>query len=198
VTLKAQSLWRYFGDFAALRDVSLEAGPGECIALLGPNGAGKTTLLKLLAGLAKPQKGVLSLPARRETGYLGHGLGLYEDLSSLENLRFWGGLYGAPESASHEWLQRIRLDHVADAPVRQLSRGMRQRVALGRAFQHRPRLLILDEPFTGLDAESVALLQAVLREAVEAGSCAILSSHQIPEAMSLATRAWKLDQGRLQ
>jgi heme ABC exporter ATP-binding subunit CcmA len=195
--LKARGLWRFFGDFAALRDVGVEIEAGECIALLGSNGAGKTTLLKLLAGLAKPQKGALSIPPRRETGYLGHGLGLYEELSALENLRFWGGLYGAPDSASAAWLERIRLSHVAGAPVRQLSRGMRQRVALGRAFQHRPRLLILDEPFTGLDAESVALLQAVLREAVDAGAGVILSSHQVPEAMSLATRTVKLDRGRL-
>lgn len=195
--LKARSLWRFFGDFAALRDVSLEIDSGECIALLGPNGAGKTTLLKLLAGLAKPQRGALSLPQRRETGYLGHGLGLYEDLSSMENLRFWAGLYGAPEEASAAWLERIRLDHVAHAPVRQLSRGMRQRVALGRAFQHRPKLLILDEPFTGLDAESVALLQSVLREAVDAGAAIILSSHQIPEVMSLANRTIHLDKGRI-
>lgn len=195
--LRAQGLWRFFGDFAALRDVSLEIAPGECVALLGPNGAGKTTLLKLLAGLAKPQKGTLTLPPRRETGYLGHGLGLYEDLSSLENLRFWGGLYGAPRDASSDWLERIRLAHVAAAPVRQLSRGMRQRVALGRAFQHRPRLLILDEPFTGLDAQSVALLQAVLREAIGSGAAVILSSHQIPEVMSLASRTIQLDKGRV-
>jgi heme ABC exporter ATP-binding subunit CcmA len=195
--LKAHGLWRFFGDFAALRDVSLETTERECIALLGPNGAGKTTLLKLLAGLARPQKGSLTLPPRHETGYIGHGLGLYEDLSSLENLRFWAGLYGAPDSAPTAWLKRIRLDHVADAPVRQLSRGMRQRVALGRAFQHQPRLLILDEPFTGLDSESVALLQAVLREAVEAGASIVLSSHQIPEAMALATRTLTLDKGRM-
>lgn len=195
--LEARGLWRFFGDFAALRDVNLEISAGECVALLGPNGAGKTTLLKLLAGLAKPQKGALSLPERRDTGYLGHGLGLYEDLSSMENLRFWGGLYGAPEKASAAWLERIRLDHVAHAPVRQLSRGMRQRVALGRAFQHRPKLLILDEPFTGLDAESVALLQSVLREAVDAGAAIILSSHQIPEVMSLANRTIHLDKGRI-
>jgi heme exporter protein A len=195
--LQAEGLWRFFGDFAALRDVSVDVGPRECIALLGPNGAGKTTLLKLLAGLASPQKGKLTMPARRDTGYLGHGLGLYEELSALENLRFWGGVYGAPDAAPLQWLERIGLAHVADAPVRQLSRGMRQRVALGRAFQHLPRLLILDEPFTGLDRESVTLLQTLLREALDGGAGVILSSHQIPEAMSLATGTLRLEKGRV-
>ena len=195
--LGAQGVWRYFGDFPALRDINFEIEPGACVALLGHNGAGKTTLLKLLARLAAPQKGTIAAPALTETGYLGHGLGLYEDLSALENLRFWGGLHGASPEASAQWLKRVELDHVATAPVRQFSRGMRQRVALGRAFQHFPKLLVLDEPFTGLDERSVKLLQEVLREALERGSTIVLSSHQIPEVMALATRTLKLDRGRL-
>lgn len=195
--LGAQGVWRYFGDFPALRDITFEIEPGACVALLGHNGAGKTTLLKLLARLAAPQKGSITAPPLTETGYLGHGLGLYEDLSALENLRFWGELHGAPAESSSQWLSRVELDHVASAPVRQFSRGMRQRVALGRAFQHFPKLLVLDEPFTGLDERSVKLLQEVLREALERGSTIVLSSHQIPEVMALATRTLKLDRGRL-
>jgi len=192
-----ENVWRFFGDFAALRDVTCRATAGDCVALLGPNGAGKTTLLKLLARLARPQKGSLALPAPNRTGYLGHGLGLWDELSARENLRFWAQAYRAAASAADAWLARVELDHVADAPVRQFSRGMRQRVALGRAFLHSPDLLILDEPFTGLDARSVTLLQAVLREALDRRAAVIVSSHQIPEAMELATQSWKLERGRL-
>ena len=196
--LRAAGVWRFFGDFPALRDVSLEAGPGDCVALLGPNGAGKTTLLKLLARLATPQKGTLTLPPRERTGYLGHGLGLYEEFSARENLRFWSELYGAPPGLVDAWLERVDLSHVANAAVRQFSRGMRQRVALGRAFLHQPDLLLLDEPFTGLDERSVSLLQQVLRETIERKGTIVLSSHQIPEVMALATKVIRLDRGRLQ
>ena len=196
--LRAAGVWRFFGDFPALRDVSLGAGPGDCVALLGPNGAGKTTLLKLLARLATPQKGTLTLPPRERTGYLGHGLGLYEEFSARENLRFWSELYGAPPALVDAWLERVDLSHVANAPVRQFSRGMRQRVALGRAFLHQPDMLLLDEPFTGLDERSVSLLQQVLRETLERKGTIVLSSHQIPEVMALATKVIRLDRGRLQ
>jgi heme ABC exporter ATP-binding subunit CcmA len=195
--VKAEGVWRYFGDFAALRNVSFTAGAGESIALIGPNGAGKTTLLKLLARLSKPQKGSLALPPRGRTGYIGHGLGLYEELSAEENLAFWAGLYGAPRGSAIEWLERVGLAEVARAPVRQFSRGMRQRVALGRAFLHSPDLLILDEPFTGLDERSVGVLQDRLREARARGAAVILSSHQIPEAAALATRTLRLERGSL-
>lgn len=195
--LKAEGVWRFFGDFPALRDVSLEVNSGECVALLGPNGAGKTTLLKLLARLAQPQKGTLALPAPQETGYLGHGLGLYEELSAIENLKFWAKLYGADGGRAASWLERVNLTDVATAPVRQFSRGMRQRVALGRAFLHDPKLLVLDEPFTGLDHASVELLQTLLAAALERGAGIVLSSHQIPEAMSHATRVVRLERGRM-
>lgn len=195
--LKAEGVWRFFGDFPALRDVSLEVNAGECVALLGPNGAGKTTLLKLLARLARPQKGTLTLPAPQETGYLGHGLGLYEELSAIENLKFWAKLYGADAGRAASWLDRVNLADVATAPVRQFSRGMRQRVALGRAFLHDPKLLVLDEPFTGLDHASVELLQTLLAAALERGAAIVLSSHQIPEAMSHATRVARLERGRM-
>ncbi len=194
--VRAAGLWKYFGDFPALRDVSFEAGPGSCTALLGPNGAGKTTLLKLIARLASPSRGTLTLPDRGRTGYLGHGLGLYEGLSAAENLRFWGGLYDAPATAGMAWLERVGLAHVAAAPVREFSRGMRQRVALGRAFLHEPDLLVLDEPFTGLDQHSIALLQELLREARDRGAAILLSSHQIPEVMALSTATLRLERGR--
>ncbi len=195
--VRASGIYKFFGDFPALRDVSFEIPTGGCAALLGHNGAGKTTLLRLLARLSKPQKGALELPARDKVGYLGHGLGLYEDLSASDNLRFWAECYGAPHAAADAWLERVELEHVAEAPVRQYSRGMRQRVALGRAFLHQPELLLLDEPFTGLDQRSVELMQALLQESLDRGATIVLSSHQIPEVMALATQTLRLDRGRL-
>jgi heme ABC exporter ATP-binding subunit CcmA len=195
--IAAAGVWKFYGDVPALREVSFEMGPGDCVALLGPNGAGKTTLLKLLARLASPSRGTLSLPPKQECGYLGHGLGLYENLSALENLRFWSGLYGTPPEKASEWLDQVGLAAVASAPVREYSRGMRQRVALGRAFLPEPRLLILDEPFTGLDQSSITLLQQLLGDAKDRGAAILLSSHQIPEVMTLATRVLRLDRGRL-
>lgn len=195
--IEAKGVWRFFGDFPALRNVSFSAGPRDCVALLGANGAGKTTLLKLLARLSNPQKGELSLPPRERCGYVGHGLGLYDELSARENLEFWASVYGSPRQAVDEWLQRVSLDHVAHAPVREFSRGMRQRVALGRAFLHRPDLLILDEPFTGLDQRSVELLQRLLAEALDRGGAVVISSHQIPEVMALATRTLRLERGEV-
>lgn len=196
-TLEASGLWKYFGNYPALRDVSLSATGGDCVALLGPNGAGKTTLLKLLARLSKPQKGSLTLPERARTGYIGHGLGLYEELSALDNLTFWAEAYGAAPTSAMQWLARVNLASVATAPVRQFSRGMRQRVALGRAFLHEPDLLILDEPFTGLDKTSTALLQELIAAALARKATVILSSHQLPEVMELATHVAQLDRGRL-
>jgi heme ABC exporter ATP-binding subunit CcmA len=195
--LDAHRVWRYFGDFPALRDVTFSAGPRDCVALLGANGAGKTTLLKLLARLAHPQKGTLELPPRERCGYVGHGLGLYDELSARENLNFWASVYGTAWPAVTEWLRRVSLDHVADSPVREFSRGMRQRVALGRAFLHKPDLLILDEPFTGLDQRSVELLQGLLKESLAGGAAIVISSHQIPEVMALATRTLRLERGQV-
>jgi ABC-type multidrug transport system ATPase subunit len=99
--------------------------------------------------------------------------------------------------AASAWLDRVNLGRVAHAPVREYSRGMRQRVALGRAFLHRPDLLVLDEPFTGLDQDSITLLQSLLREALERGAAIVLSSHQLPEVMALATGVVRLERGRL-
>jgi heme ABC exporter ATP-binding subunit CcmA len=193
--VRAVRVWKYFGDFPALRDVSFEIGSAQCLALLGHNGAGKTTLLKLLARLSAPQKGAIELPPKHRTGYLGHGLGLQEELSAFDNLNFWTKAYGAGHAMA--WLERVGLANVAHSPIRQYSRGMRQRVALGRAFQHSPDLLLLDEPFTGLDAQSTALLQSLLSEALARGASIIVSSHQIPEVMALATATLRLERGRV-
>ena len=204
---EAQGLWKYFGDYAALRDVSLSVAPGATLALIGRNGAGKTTLLRLFAGLSRAGRGSVLLAglnpresqARRRVGWLGHGISLYEDLSATENLRLFAELYGVAEPAAtaRAWIERVNMRHAADGLIREFSRGMRQRIALARAFLHDPELLLLDEPFTSLDDRAIALLQSLMREATARGRTVIMSTHQLREALELATSVALLARGRL-
>jgi len=206
-TLAADDLWKYYGDFPALREVSFSVSGGVCLALLGRNGAGKTTLLRLLAGLARPARGSVTIlgrspreaAARARLGVLGHGIAVYDELSALENLTLFGRLYGLaqPGRAALEWLERIGLAHVRDSLVREFSRGMRQRLALARALLHSPDVLILDEPFTALDDRAVGLIQDLLGQALAAGRTIVMSTHQLREALELATHVALLVRGRL-
>jgi len=200
-------VWKFYGNFPALREVEFALEPGWCCALLGRNGAGKTTLLRVLGGLSPFQRGsvqvlgskVRSERARRQTGFLGHGIGVYEDLSARENLAFFLRATGAAADRSHvmDWLVRVDLARVADLPVRQYSRGMRQRLALARTFQHAPQLLLLDEPFTSLDDRSMRILTELLAEARSRGATIVLSTHQLREALAISSHVAILEQGQL-
>jgi heme exporter protein A len=193
----ADGVWKYFGDYPALRGANLQAAKGECIALLGRNGAGKTTLLRILARLSKPTKGEVKVSGR--IGYLGHGIGVYDDLSALENLTLFAQLTGLdnPTQAANEALEHVGLARVKDGLAREFSRGMRQRLAIARAFLHHPDLLILDEPFTSLDDRAVAVLQQLLTNARARGSTIVMSTHQIREALELASGVALLERGRI-
>jgi heme exporter protein A len=203
----ADRVWKYFGDYPALRGASLGVEKGACLALLGRNGAGKTTLLRILANLSKPTKGAVTLlgfsshteEARRRIGYLGHGIGVYDDLSALENLILFGRLLGVenPAGVAEAVLDRVGLSRVKDGLAREFSRGMRQRLAVARAFLHEPELLLLDEPFTSLDDRAVAVLQTLLRDARSRGATIIMSTHQIREAMELASHVALLERGKI-
>jgi heme ABC exporter ATP-binding subunit CcmA len=205
--LEVESVWKYYGDFPALRDVGLRVTPGSTVAVLGRNGAGKTTLLKILAGLSSASKGMVKVlwsdvrqeSTRRRIGVLGHGISLYDELSAMENLILFGKLYGLsePRTQAEEMLEKTGLIRVRDGLVREFSRGMRQRLAVGRAFLHRPEVLLLDEPFTALDDRAIAVLQALLREAREQGRTILLSTHQLREAMELATHVALVQRGQL-
>lgn len=203
--LDVRAVWKYFGDFPALRAVYLQIERGECLALLGRNGAGKTTLLKILAGLSSPSQGEMRVfgesggKARARTGVLGHGIGIYDELTARENLELFGKIYGVPDVRARalDWLARVDLKHVADAKAREFSRGMRQRLAVARAFLHEPDLLLLDEPFTALDDRSVAVLHRLLQERLDAGATVVMSTHQLREAMELATHWALLVRGKL-
>jgi len=186
-------------------DLTLDAG--DVLLVLGPNGAGKTTLLRMLAGLARPTAGTVLIggrpllgdPATRRTvGLISHQTLLYDDLTALENLRFAAGLYGLPaaDGVARAALERVGLSQRGDEPVRRLSRGMVQRVAIARALIHDPTILLLDEPFTGLDTPSVARVCAVLREQRAAGAAAVLVTHNPAEAWDLATHVGVMVQGR--
>ena len=200
-------VWKFFGDFPALRDVSFQIEAGACLALLGRNGAGKTTLLRILAGLSKTSKGSITIlggdardeRSRQRIGVLGHGIGVYEELSAFENLRLFARLYGIenPAKTALEWLERTGLERVRDGLVREFSRGMRQRLAVARAFLHNPSLLLLDEPFTALDDRAIAVLQGLLRSALAEGRTIIMSTHQLREALELATDVALINRGKL-
>jgi heme exporter protein A len=205
--VEVAGVWKYYGDFPALRDITFGVDPGACLALLGRNGAGKTTLLKIIAGLSRAARGRVAIlggetreqAARREIGIIGHAISLYDELSAFENLRLFARLYGLDDAnrAAAEWLERTGLEKVRDGLVREFSRGMRQRLAVARAFLHDPSVLLLDEPFTALDDRAIALLQSLLREALAAGRTIVISTHQLREALELATHVALLVRGRL-
>jgi ABC-type multidrug transport system ATPase subunit len=136
------------------------------------------------------------LTGAARTSLLGHGIGVYDELSARQNLAFFAAFAGRPVDVN-AWLERVNLTQVADAPLREYSRGMRQRLALARAFMGEPELLLLDEPFTSLDDKATALLQSLLAEALQREAAVVLSTHQIPEAMALATHVLFLDRGKL-
>jgi heme ABC exporter ATP-binding subunit CcmA len=201
-----EGVWKFYGDFPALRDVRLEAAAGSCLALIGRNGAGKTTLLRIIAGFSRPGRGQVRIlgKAPRETetrqkiGFIGHGISVYDELSALENLTLFGRLYGLadPRRAALEWLERTGLERVRNGLVREFSRGMRQRLAVARAFLHEPAVLLLDEPFTALDDRAIAVLQTLLRQALTEGKTVILSTHQLREALELASHVALLNRGQ--
>ncbi|HJR34311.1 MAG TPA: heme ABC exporter ATP-binding protein CcmA [Gemmatimonadales bacterium] len=204
--LHATSLERRFGAARVLRGISLTVSPGECHLIVGPNGAGKSTLLRILAGLARPNGGAVSLrgtvpgrePAsRRAVGLLSHQSHLYDDLSAAENLAFAARLHGMPdpEGAARDRLAALGLLERADEPVRRLSRGLLQRVAIARALLHEPTLLLLDEPFTGLDPHATSQVTTMLRAELQRGAAVVLVSHEVREAWPLATHAYALIRG---
>jgi heme exporter protein A len=200
-------VWKFYGDYAAVRDFTLTVTEASCCALLGRNGAGKTTLLRILAGLSPFQRGAVHLfgqgprseKARLQAGFLGHGIGVYEDLTARENLHFFARVTGvaAPRTTVDSWLDRVGLARTATMPVRQFSRGMRQRLALARTFLHSPTVLLLDEPFTSLDDRAIAMLSELLLEARQRGATIIISTHQLREALPIASHVALIENGSL-
>ncbi len=198
-------LWRLFGDVVALRDVSITLARGETVAVLGPNGAGKTTLLRVLATLLRPGGGEVEvlgckLPAdawrlRGMIGFLGHEPLLYRDLTARENLRFCARLHGMrePDERIDSLLELVGMSSDADRRVSELSAGMTQRVAICRAVLHEPALLLLDEPYSHLDADGAALVQPLIGRGE--GLTRVLVSHDRDRAIAEADRVLELAEG---
>jgi heme ABC exporter ATP-binding subunit CcmA len=198
--LEARGLHRRFGRVRVLHGIDLSLQPGEALAIIGPNGAGKTTLLRLLAGLMRPTAGEIRLlgqpldrgnhQARRAVGFLSHQSLLYDDLTLLENLTFAARLYllEQPHEVARAALDTAGLsDRAGELPVR-LSRGLLQRAAVARAMLHDPPVLLLDEPFTGLDATAAEGLRSVLRSRLGRGHGLVLVTHNLADAWDLASR----------
>jgi heme exporter protein A len=193
--LLAEGLRHSFGAVRALDDVSFSVQPGQTLAVFGPNGAGKTTLLKVLAGLIQPQRGRAQVDGgRRAIGWIGHQPQLYGQLTVRENLRFWASLYDVQPHG--DLLKRLGLEDHADRPVRALSRGLVQRVAIARALVHDPTVLLLDEPFTGLDRIAAETLSRLLAQHGAAGRATVLVTHNVEEGTGLATHVAFMRAGR--
>ena len=207
-TLRLIDVSRTFGRRRALKQVSLTAEAGSITALLGPNGAGKSTLLSIAATLLQPSSGRVEYgqyvaatagsQLRARIGMLGHDLYLYPELSAAENLRFFARIYNLPtiERRIDEALDRAGLAARRDDPVSGFSRGMRQRLALERALIHEPRLLLLDEPFTGLDEAARDALRTRLRGARAAGAIVVLTTHDTAAIDGLSDATVSLVDGR--
>lgn len=205
--IEAQGLSKRYGGVAALDGLSFTLPDGSRTALIGPNGAGKSTLLALLSTLAAPSDGTASIDGldvaaappelRGRLGVMTHRPMVYEELSPLENLMFFGGLYGVPElhSRAEELLRAIGLWLRRDEPVEVLSRGYHQRLALARTLLHRPSVLLLDEPETGLDEQGRVLLDELMLRAP--GMTVLAATHRHDRIDSWADGVLRLERGRL-
>jgi heme ABC exporter ATP-binding subunit CcmA len=199
---------RNYGRRKALSRISFTCEAGEIVGLLGPNGAGKSTLLNILATLLTPSSGTVQYgdhvgrdgaEVRARIGMLGHDLFLYPELTAAENLSFFAHLYGVSDvpATVAAALARAGLSERANDLVSGFSRGMRQRVALERALLHDPKLILLDEPFTGLDQSSTAALVARLQECQRTGCMIVVATHDLDVADGVLTRAIYLKDGRI-
>ena len=183
--ISVTNLIKQFGRFAALRGVNADFDAGKFHVILGDNGAGKTTLLRALAGLAHPTRGTISIfgknphDACSEIGYMAHPSLLYDEMSGMENLRYFARLYDiAGDGRCQQVLRSVGLDPELTRPVGQYSQGMRQRMSLGRAILHDPKILLLDEPFSNVDAHSAREMVGLLKSMRDAGKTIFVVTHQ--------------------
>jgi len=205
--IEVRKLVKRFGLKTVLRGLDFEVQPGEFVALLGPNGAGKTTFLRILASLSRPSLGKVSiagysLPAqsaevRRTLGVVSHQPLLYADLTAEENLQFYGRMYNIDNMNGRitEVLEMVGLENRRRDLVRTFSRGMQQRLAIGRAVLHNPEVMLFDEPYTGLDQDASSMLDDVLRTVAARGRTVVMTSHDLARAEDLCTRFDVLSRG---
>ncbi len=207
--IKVRKLVKRFGLKTILKGMDFTVESGEFVALIGPNGAGKTTFLRILASLARPSLGTVSVAGyelpkeaaevRRRLGVVSHLPLLYVDLTAAENLKFYGKMYNIPDIDARitEVLEMIGLTKRRDDLVRTYSRGMQQRLAIGRAVIHDPDVMLFDEPYTGLDQDASTMLDDVLRTVAARGRTVVMTSHDLARTEDLATRFDVLSRGKI-
>lgn len=203
--LSVSKLTHRFGVVTALSEIDLVICKGDFVSIFGPNGAGKTTLLKLIAKLAKPTSGEIEFASetnqhgREVIGYVSHTSLLYGDLSGYENLKFYGQLYDLPEPEllAEKQLRKMGLETARDRLVRTYSCGMKQRLSIARALLHNPSLLLLDEPYAGLDQHGSRLLTDLLGELKNETRTILLITHNLEEGLALSDRFLVMNNGRI-
>ena len=209
MVIEVHKLVKRFGAKTVLRGLDFQVDEGEFVAILGPNGAGKTTFLRILASLSRPGAGSVQVAGyrlpdhaayvRQRLGVVSHLPLLYGDLTAEENLTFFGKMYGVPalEKRIVEVLSLVGLSQRRRDLVRTFSRGMQQRLAIGRAVLHDPEIMLFDEPHTGLDQDASSMLDGILREVAARGRTVVMTSHDLVRVADLATRFDILRAGRL-
>ena len=207
--VRVERVTKRFGMQPVLRPISFAVNAGERVVLFGANGAGKTTLLRILATLSRPTSGSLmidDLPVegrtqvvRQRIGVVAHQTYLYPELTAAENLHFFGRMYDVPDIATriNSVLERVGLAARRDDRVQTFSRGMQQRLSIGRAMLHQPTVLLLDEPDTGLDLSGQRVLAAVIEEQATVGGSVLVTTHNLPFGLAVADRVLLLERGRL-
>ncbi len=209
--IEVEQLSKVYGALPALQGLDFSLARGEFVALLGANGSGKSTLLRLLSGLSKPSAGTVriggwelpreAMAIRAQIGLVAHRPLLYENLTARENLAFFGRMYGLQaadcEARAKTLLRQVGLPRRADALVRTFSRGMKQRLSIARALLHGPAVLLLDEPYSGLDKSAADSLDDLLAAAQQDGRTILLSTHQLERLPPAAGRALILSRGRV-
>lgn len=195
-TVTLHNVSRFFGRFPALLNINADFFPGDVCALLGGNGSGKSTLLRIIAGLAPPSEGTVERNA--SIGYMAHASMLYDELSGVENLAYFAALYGVgSDNRCFEAMKSVGLDPSLPRPVRDYSQGMRQRLSLARAIIHDPDLILLDEPFSNVDAASATLMLHLLGRLKTRAKTMIIVTHQPELLRALASRSLVLADGRV-
>jgi len=208
-TVLVRGLTRRYGSLRALDGVDLTLRQGEFLTIFGPNGAGKSTLLKILAGLVRPTTGTVNVfgfhpikqseSVKRRLGFIAHSGFLYGGLTARDNLRFYARLYDLPEPDARveTLLAEVGLAERADHPVRGFSRGMQQRLAIARALIHDPEMVLLDEPYTGLDQHASRMLRGILDQVRGRGRSVVMVTHHLDEGLEVSSRLAILSKGRI-
>lgn len=207
--IRVRGLRKAFGPKTVLRGVDLDVAEGEFLTLVGPNGAGKTTLVRILATLSRPTSGEMwirgipiqaqPIAARRQIGLVSHRTLLYDDLTAVENLQFYGRMYDVPnlDARIADVLRQVDLYFRRYDPVGTYSRGMQQRLSIARAILHDPAVMLMDEPYTGLDQHATVMLRNVLQSLAAGGRTVVMTTHDLPLGLEVADRIAILNDGRI-